>query len=93
MPIEPIVFGDARDVVAILHLDKKSLEFIAYALPHNDGFTKEFFKVLNEIEKLEEFKRSQPRLGIRAIMKPDNRGRYLPSLEVVIIEPEIDDSL
>jgi len=88
MPIEPITFGDARDIVAILHLDKKSLEFIAYALPYNDGFSRECFKVLDEIQKAEDLKRSQPRLGIRLAFKETKDGLVYPGLEVVTIPGE-----
>lgn len=48
----PYEFGMAQNVVAVLNLDRAALEFICYALPPNDEFTKDCFKALDEIDKL-----------------------------------------
>ena len=47
----PHEFGMVHNVVAVLRLDLEALEFICYALPRKDEFTKDCFKALEEVEK------------------------------------------
>lgn len=51
---EPIVFGDARNIVAVLHLSKEGLEDLAHAFSPSDGFSRECYQVLEQVYRGEE---------------------------------------
>ena len=48
---EPYKFGMAQNVVAVLHLDRELLEFIAYSISSNDMFAKDCWAALAEVDK------------------------------------------
>ena len=48
---DPIPFGDANEIVAVLYLNRESLEFIANELPIGDGFTRMVFEALEEVDR------------------------------------------
>ncbi len=71
--IKPVEFGDARDVVAILHLSRQGLEALMYAFSPLDLFSKECRDVLMEVDKRvedrEKWLEDQPGLAIVIVRK------------------------
>ncbi len=49
----PIEFGDTRNIVAVLRLDRQSLEWLESVIPSGDSFSKECRKVIEEIDARE----------------------------------------
>lgn len=48
---KPIEFGDAQNVVAVLHLSRESLEDIACQFSVDDSFSKECWAVIEQLDK------------------------------------------
>jgi hypothetical protein len=51
---KPLQVGVAQNVVAEISCDREALEWIAYALPQGDGFTKDLHAALAEVDRAEE---------------------------------------
>ena len=54
-----IHFGDVKGVVAVLHMNRETLEFIFNELPLRDGFTLEIGKILDELDRRREAERDE----------------------------------
>jgi hypothetical protein len=49
--MQPIIAGDANNIVVILQLSREGLEFLAESLPYRDGFTRELQELLAEVDR------------------------------------------
>ena len=79
----PINFGDARNVVATLHLNREALEDLCYAYGPTDGFSRECFKVLDEVDVIlaDEAERRENAPGVCVMLK-DREGNAVTGLVI-----------
>ena len=79
--MRPIEFGDARDVVATLHLSRQSLEDLSYAYPSSDGFSRDCMRILTEVDAVLEARKNGP--GIALVIDMETR---MPRLVITNVE-------
>ena len=69
--MKPIEFGDASDVVAVLHLSRQSLEDLSYAYKSSDGFSQDCFRALAEVDAVLKARKNGP--GVAIVIDMDTR--------------------